>query len=376
MAGGTYFIFPFVILGVMGMLSAILPYKAPPGLLSIKKVQDWIAPGRFLNFKGYSVFYRDSIGDSLGGASEADPSEIAKFPVVLFLHGFPTFSYDFAELYHHVSASGEYHAVNLDFLGFGVSDKPGDIDYSLHLQADIVESVLNSIATERRRFGQGGATPVHIIAHDMGDSVAQELMARWLDTKSCVDSSSSEAEPRWDLRSAVLLNGGLFPETHKPRGAQLLLLSKYTGPIASRVFTFSLFSQAFQEVFGPNSKLPDDEMILYWQSLQYKNGISSMHLLQQYMTDRVKHRERWVGALVNSSQLIPIRLINGPFDPVSGKHMVKRYQQLVPTGAQDIVMLQENVGHYPQLEDPKNVQMHIVSFLKRVCDVSYIHHIM
>uniref|UniRef100_A0A653AYF3 Uncharacterized protein n=1 Tax=Ectopseudomonas oleovorans TaxID=301 RepID=A0A653AYF3_ECTOL len=41
------------------------------------------------------------------------------------------------------------------------------------------------------------ATPVHVLAHDYGDSVAQELIAH--------------QEGRLQLASCVFLNGGLFP---------------------------------------------------------------------------------------------------------------------------------------------------------------------
>ena len=357
----SYVIVPCVLVIGVFLLRVLLPYKAEPGLLSIAPVKEWVQPGRFVNYHGWGIFYRDSIGDQIF-AQEA-PSKVASQPVVLFLHGYPTFSYDFNGLYADLSEAG-YHVVALDFLGFGVSDKPNDIDYSMHLQADIVEAVLQSVFEERRMYGWDTAesstgTEIQIIAHDMGDSVGQELLARWLESRK----SPSKATASYNIKSVVLFNGGLFPETHKPRAAQLLLLSKATGPIASRIFTFNLFSQSFQEVFGPRTKLSFDELFLYWQCLVYKNGISSMHLLQQYMTDRIKHRERWVGALVNSSLLIPIRLINGPYDPVSGRHMVARYEQLIPQSGRNVVVLGAEVGHYPQLEDPINVKKHVLEFL-------------
>jgi len=75
-----------------------------------------------------------------------------------------------------------------------------------------------------------------------------------------------------------------------------------------------------------------------------------MHELIGYMAERRRHRERWVGALQATS--VPLRLINGPEDPVSGAHMVERYRELVP--APDVVLL-PGIGHYPQVEDPAGV---------------------
>ena len=64
----------------------------------------------------------------------------------------------------------------------------------------------------------------------------------------------------------------------------------------------------------------------------------------------MQYRSRWVGALQNTS--VPLRLINGVKDPVSGGHMADRYCELVPHP--DVVRLKE-IGHYPQVEDPQGV---------------------
>jgi pimeloyl-ACP methyl ester carboxylesterase len=69
-----------------------------------------------------------------------------------------------------------------------------------------------------------------------------------------------------------------------------------------------------------------------------------------YMAERREHRERWVGALCKTK--VPVRLIDGLVDPISGAHMVARYRELVPNP--DIVEL-PGVGHYPQLEAPDKV---------------------
>ena len=60
------------------------------------------------------------------------------------------------------------------------------------------------------------------------------------------------------------------------------------------------------------------------------------------------NRARWVGALENSC--VPMVVINGSVDPVSGAHLVARFRQVVGADAAHIVEL-PNIGHYPQLED-------------------------
>ena len=52
-----------------------------------------------------------------------------------------------------------------------------------------------------------GLQRFHVLAHDYGDTVAQELLAR--------ENAAAPAARRW--RSVCFLNGGLFPETHQAR---------------------------------------------------------------------------------------------------------------------------------------------------------------
>src|SRR5215212_9156824 len=87
-------------------------------------------------------------------------------PLLLLLHGFPSSSFDWRLL---LERETEQAVLAPDFLGFGLSEKPRDHDYTLHWQADMVEELVRR-EHERR--------PVFFLAHDMGTSVANELMAR------------------------------------------------------------------------------------------------------------------------------------------------------------------------------------------------------
>ena len=56
-------------------------------------------------------------------------------PLLVFLHGFPSSSYDWRLL---LDQETEPAVIAPDFLGFGLSQKPRDHQYSLHWQADLV----------------------------------------------------------------------------------------------------------------------------------------------------------------------------------------------------------------------------------------------
>ena len=61
--------------------------------------------------------------------------------------------------------SEHYFVITLDMLGFGLSDKPKNSDYKITEQADLYTQFLNTL----------NINDIHILAHDYGDTVAQEI---------------------------------------------------------------------------------------------------------------------------------------------------------------------------------------------------------
>ena len=115
--------------------------------------------------------------------------------------------------------------------------------------------------------------------------------------------------------------------------------------------------KSFQNIFGKNTQPTDQEIDEFYALMDHNRGKYIFHKLIRYMAERVQHRDRWVGALQKAT--VPIRLINGGADPISGKHMADRYKELVPNP--DVVMLEE-IGHYPQTEAPEEVWKHFWEF--------------
>jgi len=252
-------------------------------------------------------------------------------PALLFIHGFPTASWDWAKIWP--AFTPHFRCLTMDMLGFGFSAKPGDAAYSISLQADLFEAFLRHHAIEQ----------YCCIAHDYGDTVAQELLAR-----------PGKGSPR--MTRLVLLNGGLFPETHKPLLLQTLLAGPF-GPLLARLTTRGKFAANMQRIC--KKPLDEQEIDAMWTLVTNNSGLRVLPKLIGYMAERRVHRTRWVGALQHSA--VPIRLIDGVDDPISGAHMVARYRELVPHP--DVIEL-VGVGHYPQLEAPAEVVSAALPFLK------------
>ncbi|MCJ8170589.1 alpha/beta fold hydrolase [Atopomonas sediminilitoris] len=283
---------------------------------------DWLATEQHFSFRGQRIAYWT--------AGSGEP--------LLLIHGFPTLAWDWHYLW--APLAQRYRLIACDLLGFGRSAKPRGHAYSLLEQADLQEALLDELAVNQ---------PLHVLAHDYGDSVAQELLARHQD--------GVLAAP---LASLVFLNGGLFPETHKPVLVQKLLLSPL-GALIGRLFAREKLKQNFQRIFGPDTPPREDELDVFWQMLEHNNGRAGLHRLMRYMPERRVHRERWVRAMQQTA--VPLRVIDGAVDPISGAHMVARYRELIPNP--DTVLL-ERIGHYPQVEAPEAVLEHYLAFRQRL----------
>jgi pimeloyl-ACP methyl ester carboxylesterase len=185
--------------------------------------------------------------------------------------------------------------------------------------------------------------PVHVLAHDYGDSVAQELLAR-------------HYEAQIAIASCVFLNGGLFPETHHPVLMQKLLLSPL-GWMIGRAFSRDGLVKSFRQIFGPQTRPTESEMDDFWSLIESNRGPRIMHKLIGYIPERRARRERWVSAMQRGE--VPLRVIDGEVDPISGAHMVERYRELI--AIPDAVLL-PGIGHYPQIEAPCQVLKHYLAF--------------
>ncbi|MCB0636843.1 MAG: alpha/beta hydrolase [Lewinella sp.] len=272
---------------------------------------EWQAAGRYFSYREqHRIFYRQE------GTGEP----------LLLLHGFPTASWDWHLLWE--SLAERYTLLAPDFIGFGFSDKPRRYDYRLTDQADLVEALLAD-------QGWGRA---HLLVHDYGVSVAQELLAR-----------QAAGMAKVDILSVAFLNGGLFPEAHRPRPIQRALL----GPLGFLLTPFlnkRKLRKNFNEIFGPDTQPSDAEIDGFYRLIDARKGQYIFHRLIRYMEDRYEHGERWKQALIETT--VPLCLLNGGADPVSGKHLANFFADLVPAAK---VVIWEDIGHYPQVEVPEQV---------------------
>lgn len=286
-------------------------------------LESWRPLGQSLSFDGQQVVVYE------GGNRHGTP--------MLLIHGFPTAAWDWHKIWPTLGQA--YRLVAPDLLGFGFSDKPPSYPYSFRKQADLCETVLRS----------RGISHYHILSHDYGDTVAQELLARHIE---------SEPEPR--PLSACMLNGGIFPDRQQPILMQRLLAG-FTGPLLARLLNKKMGIRSLSRVFGAETKPTAKESEAYWQLMSHNNGHRIIHRILAYLEERKRNQDRWVGALTDSR--VPLMLIDGLLDPVSGTNMTVRWKELLPHA--DLVEL-PHIGHYPQMEAPEEVLQACLPFFEGI----------
>jgi pimeloyl-ACP methyl ester carboxylesterase len=294
------------------------------------ELERWKSGGQYFDYLGFNIFYRTQ----------------GSGPHLLLIHGYPFNTWDWAPLWDRLTE--RFTVVAPDMLGMGFSDKPFAYEYSVHDHADMHEALLAHLGVES----------VHVLAHDIGDSVGQELLAR--------HEFGEQAYGELRIESITWLNGGLFNETYTPRLMQKVLsrtpLGDILSPLQGSPLSKRIIEPTINEMFGPDTKPSRRMLDLFHEILEYNEGKRVTHKVGRFVNDRYAHRNRWVRAMRETA--VPMRLIDGPIDPNSGRHMAQRYLEVIPNP--DVVMLDDNIGHWPQIEAPDAVLEHFLAHIEGV----------
>lgn len=299
---------------------------------SSERVEAWRARGERFDFRGRQIHVHRRPG--AGGPGNG--------PTLLLLHGFPSSSFDWRGLLEHET---DHAAIAFDFLGFGLSEKPREHLYTLAWQADLTEEIVRAYAGG----GDGGGGPVFIVAHDMGTSVATELMARDL-----------AGELELEIAGALLFNGSILLHLAKPTPAQKLLRSRLA-PLFARLTSRRAFRHQFGSLFSEAHPLTREEADDQWTLLSACGGHRLGHRLIHYMDERERFTERWHGAFRDWPG--ELSLAWGMRDPVARREVFDGLRELRPSAPTTELA---DLGHYPQIEEPGRIAAAVGEALARI----------
>ena len=246
---------------------------------------------------------------------------------MVILHGYPTSSFDYYKVLPELSKN--YRVILHDHLGFGFSDKPKNIDYSLVKQADIALEL----------WYQLGLKKIYLFAHDYGTSVGTEIIARY---------NANELDI--EIEQLILTNGSIHIELSQLRNIQKLLKHKFLGKYVAKLTNFIIFKKNMKNIYFNTSKVTDNELKEMWKLIELNGGRKIIHKLTHYINERYLYWDRWVGALKETQ--IPTKIIWAKNDPIAIPAIAELLAGEIPNNK---LYWLENTGHFLMLENPKEL---------------------
>jgi pimeloyl-ACP methyl ester carboxylesterase len=275
-----------------------------------KPIEEWLDKSKSFSFKSYNIFY-----NQFGTGFD-----------LIIIHGYPYNSYEWKDVVPLLSK--RFRVTVFDLLGFGFSDKPENHYYSFEEYTDLLNKLVVHLRIEQ----------AHIIAHDLGVSIGQELLA-----------TEKDWNLNFSIKSICFTNGNLFPDVYQPRLIQRLLSQtpSFVGSFLSKNISKKTVHKNIRKLYGKYSQPSDEFLEELWGILNFNNGKNISYLLGKLVFEKIKYQDRWTLAMKDTH--IPLAYICGPADPNSGIEMGTTFEKRIPNGK--LIWMDDAIGHWPMIED-------------------------
>lgn len=147
--------------------------------------------------------------------------------VILFVHGTPSWSYEFRDVIRILSK--RYRCIAMDHIGFGLSDKPASYNYTLDQHTSNVRALIDHLQL----------SSFHLLVHDFGGPIGLAM---------------AETMPE-RVRSLIMANTWCFSVSDEPEFKKMKnILGSPLLPFLYRYFNFSA-KYILPAAFGERSRL-------------------------------------------------------------------------------------------------------------------------
>lgn len=330
---------------VMIFLLVIAPILIQPKKELSPLAKAWLNSGNYIRWQS-TLEENKSFGKlNIFTIQKGNPAN----PAILMIHGYPTSSFDFFELFDLLS--NDYYVCALDTPGYGLSDKPRDgYLYSIEDDANLVDYYIRDILK---------LNSLALYTHDKGDSVGLALLKLYTQ------------QDDYTIIHHFITNGNIYLPLSDLRHIQLLLLSKRTGPFITRYINGKRFAKGMNTLVHSNPE-PIEKVDAVASNIDYQDGGKVQHSIIQYLNQRHKHENEWLANLQQS--IIPTTIIWGIDDPVAtlkvSDFVWNKILKNRPTKAWYWKLPRAN--HYLQNDQPEVINLLIRQALGEQVDLSRI----
>jgi haloalkane dehalogenase len=272
-----------------------------------------------------SRFYNTSSGHRLHYIDEGNGTP------VLFVHGTPSWSFDFRNVIKPVSKL--YRCIAPDHIGFGLSDKPAGYDYSIKNHAATLEKFITNMKLDN----------FHLVVHDFGGAIGLHYAIKFPEK----------------IKSITILNSWLWPLLDSPEYKKEKKLMK--SPLLSLVYKWFNFSPRFilPKSFADPGKLTKEIHRHYLMPFKkIKDREAPLACAKALL-----HESDWYNALWQNVPVLknkPVLFIWGMKDAFVRSFNLEKF---ITAFSNPRVIQLDDCGHFPQEEAAEQVANELSLFL-------------
>lgn len=250
---------------------------------------------------------------------------------LLFIHGTPSWSFDFRNVIK--ALSSQFRCIAIDHIGFGLSHKPEQYDYSTQ----------NHSATLGKFVESQDLKDITLVVHDFGGPIGLNYAIHHPEK----------------IKRIIVMNSWLWSSAHQPDFIKFSKILK--SPLLPFLYRYLNFSPRFllPGSFGDHklSKTLLSQYTKPFRSKSERNGTLAF-------AKSLLHDQDWFEELWSKKEAInqkPTLFIWGMKD----KFVSPKYLEKFASGfSNNRIHKLETCGHFPQEERAKEVVNHIQSFMK------------
>ena len=254
-------------------------------------------------------------------------------PVILFVHGTPTNSYEYRHLI--AALKDRFRCVAVDHLGFGRSERPDGFPYTPEAHAEVLREFVERLGLDR----------FTLVLHDFGGPIGLPLTF----------APASRAE------RLILMNTWAWPIDDDPkmaRGARFI--GGAMGRFLYRYANASL-RLIMPSAYGDRRKLTKDIHAQYLDVFRDRDArVLVLHALAKSLLGSRAYYQSLLDRLPGLRR-VPTLIVWGMKDSAFQPYQLERWRTLLPEAE---VAAIEGAGHWPHEEEPALVVAAIERFLK------------
>ena len=256
-----------------------------------------------------------------------------KGDTILFVHGTPSWSFDFRQVIKKLSPN--FRCIAIDHIGFGLSDKPEHYDYTIQ----------NHCKTLEKFIVEKELTGITLVVHDFGGPIGFNFAIQY-PTK---------------IKRIVVLNSWMWSSQKDPDFIKLSKILK--SPLLPFLYRYLNFSPKYilPQSFGNH---PISAPILKQYTKPFANPSQrngALAFAKSLLTDQDWFEDLWhkKSSIANK----PLLLIWGMKDPILKPSYLEKFR----SGFNNTKIIQlDSCGHFPQEEKPDEVELAIFKFMKDI----------